>query len=107
MAKSLYFPDIKQNTNYTCGVVCVQAVMAYYGIEYTEAKLTKDLKADEEYGTSISSIIKFFRREGFKLSSGSINVEMLKKFIHRKIPVIILIQAWAMKKGIDYTHTMH
>lgn len=105
MAKSLYFPDIKQNTNYTCGVVCVQAILAYYGIEYTEAKLTKLLKTNKKYGTSISSITEFFKRKKFKLSSGSFTVERIKKFLHRQIPILILIQAWG-PHGEDYTHTM-
>lgn len=104
MSKSLYFPDILQNTCYNCGVVCVQAVLAYYGIEYTEAKLERMLKTDKKWGTGISPIIKFFRYKEFNVTHGTFTIDMLKSFIHRKIPVIILIQAWG-PDGIDYRHT--
>jgi ABC-type bacteriocin/lantibiotic exporter with double-glycine peptidase domain len=104
MSKSLYFPDILQNTCYNCGVVCVQAVLAYYGIEYTEPKLEKLLRTDKKWGTSIGPIIKFFRYKEFKVDYGSFTIQMVKEFIHRKIPVIILIQAWG-PDGIDYKHT--
>lgn len=104
MAKHLYFPDILQNTNYSCGDACVQAVLAYYGIEYTEHKLEKLLKTDSNWGTSIKPMIAFFKRKKFKVKQGSFSIEDLKKYINKNIPVIILIQAWA-PGGTDYTST--
>jgi ABC-type bacteriocin/lantibiotic exporter with double-glycine peptidase domain len=104
MAKALYFPDILQNTNYNCGAVCVQAVLAYYGIEYTEHKLEKLLHTSKKWGTESDNIIKFFKEQGFKITSGNFSVETIKKCIHREIPVIILIQAWA-PAGTNYKHT--
>ena len=104
MSKQLYFPDILQNTSYNCGVVCVQAVMAYYGIEYTEPKLDKLLGTSKKWGTNITPIIKFFKQRDFKVAYGTMSVDDVKKYIHRKIPVIILIQAWG-PEGVDYTHT--
>ena len=102
MANNLYFPDIKQNTSYDCGVVCVQSVLAYYGIEYTETKLAKMLKVSKKYGTSIAPIVKFFRYKKFKVEYGTFSAEQVKKYMRRKIPVIILIQAWG-EPGTDYT----
>jgi uncharacterized protein len=104
MARTLYFPDILQNSNYSCGDACVQAVLAYYGIEYTEHRLEKLLKTDSECGTSIKPMISFFRRKKFKIKSGKFSLDDLKMFINKDIPVIILLQAWG-PDGIDYRHT--
>lgn len=104
MAKTLYFPDILQNSSYSCGDACVQAVLAYYGIEYTEHKLEKILKTDENCGTSIKPMLSFFKRKKYKIKHGKFTIDDLKKFIHKEIPVIILLQAWG-PVGTDYTRT--
>jgi ABC-type bacteriocin/lantibiotic exporter with double-glycine peptidase domain len=104
MYKTLYFPDILQNHDYDCGVVCVQAVLAYYGIEYRESKLEKILKTQKATGTSIKPIIRFFKEKGFKVKAGSFTMEDIKELIQKDIPVIILIQAWG-PSGTDYNHT--
>jgi predicted double-glycine peptidase len=104
MNKFIYFPDVRQNTNYDCGAVCVQAVLAYYGIEYSEPRLQKDLKTSKKWGTTTRNIINFFKYKNFQVESGSFTEKQLKKFIKRKIPVLVLIQAWA-PCGTDYRHT--
>jgi ABC-type bacteriocin/lantibiotic exporter with double-glycine peptidase domain len=104
MTKQFYIPDIFQNTNYDCGVECVQAVMAYYGTDYTETELEKELEVSKKYGTATKSIIGFFNKRGFKIFEGNMNIEILKKYIDRKIPVIILIQAWA-ERNTNYIKT--
>lgn len=30
------FPEVRQSTNYTCGVSALQALLYYYGISYRE-----------------------------------------------------------------------
>jgi len=104
MARYLYFPDVKQNTDYDCGAVCVQAVLAYYGIEYSEPKLQKLLKTSKKWGTAIKDITRFYKYKKFNTDSGSFTEEMIKKYINKKIPVMLLIQAWG-EKGTDYRHT--
>jgi len=104
MAKVLYFPDILQNTSFSCGNSCVQAVMAYYGFEYTERKLIKTLRTSKKWGTKSEHMVNFFIGKKFKVKSGNFSIEELKKCIKKEIPVIILIQAWGPKE-IDYTRT--
>jgi ABC-type bacteriocin/lantibiotic exporter with double-glycine peptidase domain len=94
MAKQFYIPDIFQNTDYDCGVECVQAILAFYGVDYTEFQLEKLLKVSRKNGTKIKSIVEFFRRRKYKVKCGQFTFDDLKKFIHRNTPVIILIQAW-------------
>ncbi len=98
MAKQFYLPDILQNTDYDCGVECVQTIMAYYGIDYNEFELEKTLKVSKKYGTATKPIIDFFKSKSFRISSGKMSVEKVKNYIHRNIPVIILIQAWAERE---------
>jgi ABC-type bacteriocin/lantibiotic exporter with double-glycine peptidase domain len=102
MSTSLYIPDAKQNTTYDCGAVCVQLILAYYGIEKTEVQIEKALKTDKDYGTEISDIKNFFRRGKFKFFAGSLTEKQAKNFIRRKIPIIILFQAWA-PEGVKYS----
>jgi len=104
MEKTLYFPDILQNTNYSCGDACIQAVLAYYGIEYTERKLEKILKTDVDCGTSIKPMVSFLKRKKFKIKYGEFTIEDLKKCIDKERPVILLLQAWG-PKGTDYKNT--
>jgi uncharacterized protein len=116
MAKYLYFPDILQNTDFSCGNSCMQAVLAYYGYEYTERKLIKLLKTSSKWGTKSELMVKFFEQKRFedkkngktifrrfKVKHGSFTQEDLKKFIRDEVPVIILIQAWG-EEGMDYTN---
>jgi ABC-type bacteriocin/lantibiotic exporter with double-glycine peptidase domain len=104
MAKSIYFPDILQNSNFSCGNACVQAVLAYYGIEYTETKLIKVLKTSCKWGTKSKNMIEFFKEKNFKVKHGSFTQQDLKDFINKGIPVIILLQAWG-PSGTEYEHT--
>jgi len=103
MSRSLYIPDAKQNTTYDCGVVCVQLVLAYYGIEKTEPQIRKSLKTNKKWGTEIRQIKRFLKQKNFKLFAGSLTDNQIKQFIRRKIPIIILFQAWA-PDGTNYRH---
>ena len=104
MAKQFYLPDILQNTNYDCGVECTQTILAYYGVDYYEFELEKELKVSRKYGTELNSIVKFFRRRKYKVDYGELSLELLKEYINKEIPVIILIQAWK-QDDVDYENT--
>ena len=84
MAKQFYIPDLIQDTDYDCGVECVQSIMAYYGIDYTDLVLEKILKASKKYGTATKSIIDFFKSSKFKVSSGKMSFEKVKSYVDRK-----------------------
>ena len=96
--KILYIPDVLQFSDYDCGDMCVQAVLAYYGTDLNEVKLLKKLKTRKSDGTSSDHITEFFEKEMFKVETRSMDIEDLKSFINRKIPVIILAQAWKKSK---------
>jgi len=102
--KILYIPDVLQFSDFDCGDMCVQAVMAYYGTDLNEVKLLKKLKTRKSDGTGSEHIIEFFERQNFKVEARSMDVEDLKYFIGKKIPVIVLAQAWKKSK-VKYQKT--
>jgi hypothetical protein len=104
MAKILYMPDVLQFSDYDCGDTCVQAIMAYYGTDLNEIQLLKKLKTRKTTGTGVEHIEDFFKKQGFKVESRSMDINYLKNFIKKKIPVIILAQAWK-KSPVKYKRT--
>ena len=97
MKKNLRLPDTLQDHNYSCGPVCAQCIMAYYGMDWREDILIKTLHTSI-YGAKTNQIIEFFKTRGFKVKYGEFTITELKKFIDRKIPVICLLQAWKERK---------
>jgi predicted double-glycine peptidase len=100
----LYVPLTRQATDYTCGVGVTQSIFMYYGDEYMEGELAKELKADPNEGTSYHNINNFAKSNGYKVNiMKNMTLEQLKKNIDAKKPVIVLIQAWS-EKPVDYSN---
>lgn len=104
MASIYYLPDTMQFSDYDCGITCVQIILAYYGEDVEKVKLLSKIKHSKKDGTRTEQIIKFLRSRGYKTFAGSMTLDELKKYINKKIPVILFIQAWA-EKEVDYTKT--
>lgn len=98
----IYVPLTRQATDYTCGVGVTQSIFMYYGDEYMEGELAKELKADPNEGTSYHNIDSFAKSNGYKVNiMKNMTLDQLKKNIDSKKPVIVLIQAWS-EKPVDY-----
>lgn len=104
MASINNLPDTMQFSDYDCGIACIQIILAYYGEDIEQIKLLSRIKPSKKDGTKTEQIIKFFRSRRYKTFAGSMTLNELKKYINKKIPVILFIQAWADRK-IDYTKT--
>jgi intein/homing endonuclease len=87
-------PDVLQSNDYGCGVYAAQAIMAYYGEDWWEQELEKELHVDPEFGTPIKELIKFFKANHLKVYAGKFTIDKLKATLDSDIPVILLIQAW-------------
>lgn len=98
------FPEYRQTFSYDCGAKCFQAVLAYYGYDVSEKEIIKIAKTKSKSGTHISGLKKVARKFKLKYKAGKITLEILKKYIDKKIPVIIAIQAWS-KKDCDLKKT--
>ena len=88
------FPNVRQIYDYDCGASAVQAVLWYYGYDIREDKILKDLETEKLDGTKISEIVDYFKEKHFSVWNGSGSIEKLKELLYKKIPVIILLQAW-------------
>ena len=95
--KILKFPISKQTFDYDCGAKAMQSILTYYGIDLLEIEIIKIAKSNSD-GTPIHGMIKVAKHFGFNAKAEKITIDKLKKYINRKIPVILLIQAWAKRK---------
>jgi ABC-type bacteriocin/lantibiotic exporter with double-glycine peptidase domain len=97
----LEFPDLRQASNYDCGAVAVQSVLAYYGIDFREDKIIKMAHTSETKGTSIAGVKKVLKHFRLRFYEKELTIDLIKKYIRRHVPVILLVQAWA-KKNTDW-----
>ncbi|MCK9438997.1 MAG: cysteine peptidase family C39 domain-containing protein [Patescibacteria group bacterium] len=99
--KILEFPELRQTYNYDCGASALQSTLIYYGIEIREDSVMKMAKTTKE-GTEIKNIIKVAKKYGLKADSRQMTIKDLKKFIDKKAPIIIPLQAWTNNKNIKW-----
>lgn len=95
------FPNLRQSYDYDCGAKALQAVLFYYGVDKKSGKIMK-LAGTTKVGTSIHGIKKTAEKYGFKTKLGKMTIVDVKKYINKKIPVILLIQASAKTKITDW-----
>jgi predicted double-glycine peptidase len=106
-SRILDFPSPRQSYDYSCGPGAVQAVMAYYGEDFRESQLIDSLKTDKNDGTLVKEIVKFLSSRGFKTDvKQNLTQKELFGYIDRKIPVIVLIQAWGTESNFN-NHYIH
>lgn len=97
-------PLSHQETPYTCGVACVQSILAGYGIIYTQDVLSEQLKQKPIYGTDYENIISFLGLLGFQASLYvEMKLDVLKELIDHGITPMLILQAWK-EDEIDYTY---
>lgn len=110
----LRLPLVRQSTDYTCGVACVQSILRYAGYDFDirEDKLAETLRADPQDGTGYHKIVEYLNsvryhaeeegsniaREGVRVFNAeareNISIEQLTAFINDGKPVICSLQAW-------------
>ncbi len=91
-----------QETVYTCGVACVQSILACYGIIYRQDVLAEMLETKPIFGTDYQNIISTMQMLGFHASyCTDMNIDILKAYIDRGITPILMLQAWK-DDDIDY-----
>ncbi len=92
----LKLPTVRQATDYTCGAAAFQSILGYYGEDYREDTLAKELQTTTEEGTRHEKIVEIARSKGFEAyASTGATLEDLKRLMDEKKPVIVAIQAWA------------
>lgn len=92
--KKLNFPELRQTYEYDCGAKALQSVLVYYGIEISEENLLKTAGTNKIRGTTRKGMTRVLKKYGLKSDDKEMKIKELKTYINKKIPVIILLQAW-------------
>jgi len=99
--KILPFPRLRQAYDYDCGATVAEAVLIYYGLNIMEGILMRVAKTTK-LGTPPKGIMKTIKKYGLKYKAGRFTIEEVKRNIDKKIPVILLLQAWTDKKKVNW-----
>jgi uncharacterized protein len=88
-------PSGRQAFDFDCGAKALQIIMAYYGLDIPEGELMDELKCSSR-GTPLKNMISFAEKRGFQvIAKCGLSLDVVKEYIDKKIPVIVLVQAWA------------
>ncbi len=97
--KLLDVPNLRQAHEYSCGPGAVQAVLAYYGVDFRESQLINLMKTSKDNGTYIKDIVGFLHFHGLSATvKHKMTINELFGYIDNNIPVIVLIQAWGKER---------
>jgi predicted double-glycine peptidase len=91
-------PLVRQSTPYTCGVACLQSILYYYGQEWPEDILARELKSTEAEGTNYHEILRFARSRGLTAQEKEgMTIDDLRRACAVGRPIIVAYQAWGAR----------
>jgi hypothetical protein len=97
-AIKIELPDTRQQTDYTCGASCFQAVASYFGVlepNCEEEKLARLMTIASDWGAHPHHILKGIKHYGLAHEElFDSDVETVKRYVRAGIPVMMMIQAW-------------
>jgi predicted double-glycine peptidase len=101
--RELAVPNVRQATDYTCGVAALQAVLAYYGIQTREDLLAREVGADPNKGVNPPAIVRAARARGLtaELRQG-MTLGEIAALVHAGSPVLVALQAWSDNPRSSY-----
>lgn len=87
---SLSVPQVKQETDHTCGPASLKAVFEYYKDQTSEAELVKICGTTPKYGTDYTGMIRAVEAKGFRQESkNGAKIEDIQEKIDAGAPVIV------------------
>lgn len=97
------FPQFRQSTEWSCGATTLQMVLAYYGIDSREERLRKHAGTTPKRGTTAGGLQRVVREHGLRFAAKQqMTASEVQQYIQKKIPVILLLQAWTKKKNVNW-----
>lgn len=100
----IHVPLCYQETEYTCGVACIQSILARYGMYYRQSALADILHSQPILGTDYKSILYFSELLGLNARiEENMSIEDIKKYIDEDIAPILIVQAWRLEDDIEYS----
>jgi ABC-type bacteriocin/lantibiotic exporter with double-glycine peptidase domain len=100
--KTFDFPEMRQISIWDCGANVMESILDYYGIDVGEEVLMKLAGTNKEIGTTIAGMEKIAKKYRLKFKAGAMTIEEIKRYIDKKIPVVLSLKAWPEKK-VDWT----
>jgi len=89
----------RQTFDFDCGAKALQACFAWYGEDVREDRLMRELRTTKKEGTLFDDMIRVSTRHGYRAVSGKMELDTVKKYVDKGIPVLVMIQAWRDKKN--------
>lgn len=104
VGKILYdVPLVEQTTNWTCGAAAMQAVLAYYGLSFSEADLALQMGSTPKEGTDHNRMAQFARDRGIgAVVKSNLTLKDLAESIEKGNPPLIEAQAYSDDKTKPY-----
>lgn len=99
--KTLKFPELRQVYHWDCGANAIQSVLVYYGFDIRE-DVIMELANTNKRGTPIKGINIVAKKYNLSIKSGKMTIDDVKKYIDKKTPVILLVQAWTKTKNVNW-----
>ncbi|SNZ10584.1 Peptidase C39 family protein [Persephonella hydrogeniphila] len=98
-SKTLDVPFVKQRSEF-CGPAALSSVFRYYGVFISQEEIGKKTYIPELKGALITDLENYARSKGFKTKSGQGNIEKIKSYINKDIPVIVLVDLgfWVLSR---------
>lgn len=94
-------PRVEQETEWTCGAACVQAVLSFFGTTRSEPDLAARMDTSPQEGARPEALAGVFRREGLEAVAVPMRPEQVRACLRKGLPVILLLQGWG-EAGADY-----
>lgn len=97
------FPQFRQSTEWSCGATALQMVLAYYGIDSREGRLRAQAGTTPKRGTTVAGMQRVVREHGLRFTAKQqMTASDVQQYIRKKIPVILVLQAWTKKKNVNW-----
>lgn len=100
--KILPFPELRQAYDWDCGASAIQSILIYYGLDVRAGLIIKAAGTNYDHGTVPANMKAVFKSYKLKCRAGKMTVQEIKDCIDKKIPVILLLQAWTHQENVDW-----
>jgi len=98
-AIKVHLPDTNQLEDYSCGASGLLAIFKYFGVgPDKEYQVVEELGMDKRVGSHPDQIKRLAKKYGLKTKKIDGNIDSLISYLDKKIPVMLMLQAWGLKK---------
>nr|WP_299209046.1 C39 family peptidase [Thermocrinis sp.] len=97
----LKVPFVKQRDQF-CGPASLSSVFAYYNLYIDQDEIAKEVYVPKLKGALITDLENYAKKKGFKTELFRGDLEKLRQYISRGLPVIILVDLGALFVSVPH-----